>query len=251
MNADAAVTLAVRLADRLPESDVRVLAAAAVAGPSGLAAGRHRSASASLRAAYDEVGRLVAGGCPAEVLAGCLLGAARATAVERRGQQVDVVWTGPGSDVRTSRLTSAVVVDLIDSAREEILLVSYATHSEPAVAQALSVAAACGVMITLLFERTEDNPRFAYAGNSFPDLAARRVAWPIGHRSLGASMHAKVLVVDRTVALVGSANLTGYAMTTNLECGVLVKGGDTAERIHAHIEGLLERGELVVLSAHG
>ncbi len=37
-------------------------------------------------------------------------------------------------------------------------------------------------------------------------------------------MHAKVLVVDGSVALVGSANLTSRAMEQNLEIGVLVRG---------------------------
>lgn len=38
-------------------------------------------------------------------------------------------------------------------------------------------------------------------------------------------MHAKVQVVDRRTALVGSANLTGYGLERNLECGLLVTGG--------------------------
>lgn len=176
------MTLAVGLADRLPESEVRVLAAAASAGLSGLAAARQRAASAPLRAAYDEVGRLVAAGCPAEVLAGCLLGAARATAEERRRQQVDVVWTGPDSDVRTSRITSAVIVDLVDSARKEILLVSYATQTEPAVAVALHAAVDRGVEVTLLLERAEDNPAYRGASLVFPGVRARRLSWPAAHR---------------------------------------------------------------------
>ncbi len=64
-------------------------------------------------------------------LAGMLAGAAGAVTAARRRQQVQVVWTGPYSGVTTGRLTVAVVIELIDSARHEILLVSYATHSEP------------------------------------------------------------------------------------------------------------------------
>lgn len=247
MNADAAVTLAVRLADRLPESDVRILAAAVSSGASGLAAGRQRAASAPLRAAYDEVDRLIVDGCPAEILAGCLLGAARAIAEERRRQQIDVVWSGPDSEVRTSRLTSAVIVDLIESAREEILLVSYATQTEPAVAAALHAAAERGVAITLLLERVQDNPAYRGAGSVFAGVRARRLSWPAAHRLAGASMHAKILVIDRLTALVGSANLTGSAMDRNLECGVLIRGGEAPGRIHAHVMSQVDRGDLEVL----
>ncbi|WP_425454039.1 phospholipase D-like domain-containing protein [Nocardioides immobilis] len=49
-------------------------------------------------------------------------------------------------------------------------------------------------------------------------------------------MHAKVLVVDRRTALVGSANLTGHALERNLECGLLVRGGRS--KVHHHqVEG--------------
>jgi len=44
--------------------------------------------------------------------------------------------------------------------------------------------------------------------------------------------------------LVGSANITGAALGTNLECGLLVRGGSTAGSIRQHISGLVERHEL-------
>lgn len=91
------------------------------------------------------------------------------------------MWTGPDSDVRTSRLTSAVVVDLVESAGEEILLVSYATQSEPAVAAAARSAAERGIEVTHFLERVEDNPAYRGAGTVFAGVRA---------------MHAKVLVVD-------------------------------------------------------
>ena len=60
-------------------------------------------------------------------------------------------------------------------------------------------------------------------------------------------MHAKVVVIDGAAALVGSANVTGYAMARNLECGVLLRGGLVPRRIRAHVLSLLERGELEAL----
>jgi len=56
---------------------------------------------------------------------------------------------------------------------------------------------------------------------------------------LGASLHAKLLVIDYTSALVGSANITGAALGKNLECGLLVRGGGTARSLCQHVASLL------------
>ena len=145
------------------------------------------------------------------------------------------VWTGPESEGRHGRLTLAVVADLIDEARQEILLASYATIPGDTIQDALEDAADRGVGITLLLERNADNPNFSGRGDSFPGLTRRQLAWPADERPAGASMHAKVLVVDRRIALVGSANLTGSALERNLECGLLVRGGRVPALLAEHL----------------
>ncbi len=237
---------AARLADRLPPDDVRRLAEAALAGTEGLALARKRAGTGVLRGAVDEAARLLAAGTAPQLLAGALLGAGCAVAQERGRQRVDVVWTGPHSSVSASRLTSAVVVDLIDSAKEELLLVSYATQSEPTISAALVSAEQRGVAVTLLLERASDNPGYRGPRDPFPTLSARRLTWSIAARPGGASMHAKIIVVDSAAALVGSANVTGHAMAKNLECGVLIRGGLAPAEILAHVVSLVERGVLAV-----
>lgn len=74
-----------------------------------------------------------------------------------------------------SRLTAAAVIDLINAARTEILLVSYATHSEPSIKAALSAATARNVAVTLLAERHEDNPSYTAAGTPFSSLNMLRL----------------------------------------------------------------------------
>jgi len=243
---DPVAAKAARLADRLPISELELLAQACAAGADALAKLRQRSASGTVRTACDDSLRLIAIGNSPDKVAGAIIGAAVAVQRERGRQRVNAVWTGPDSWVASARLTSAVVVDLIKSATIEILLVSFATHSEPSVAAALHAAADAGGSITLLLERTADNPTYSGDSNPFPGLAARRLAWPSGQRESGsASMHAKLLVVDRRVALVGSANVTGHALAYNLECGLLVTGGPTPRRLHNHVDSLAERGCLV------
>jgi cardiolipin synthase A/B len=147
------------------------------------------------------------------------------------------VWTGPESDPGSGRLTLAVVADLIGQAQREILLATYATVPGEDIRQALHAAASRGVEITLLLERAEDNPGFRGLGNPFPGLTARRLTWPREARPAEASMHAKILVVDRRIALVGSANLTGHALERNLECGLLIRGGPVPSQLVAHLLG--------------
>jgi len=244
---DPVAVAAATLAGRLPAGEIGVLAAACAVSSDGLLRLKMRSPSGAVRGACDELSALIAAGHQATKVSGALLGAQAAVANERDRQQVDAVWTGPSSSVRTSRLTSAVVVDLIAAARTEILLVSYATQTEPHVDDALRVTVAeQGVDVTLLLERSVDNPRYTGRAEPFPGLPALRLSWPASRReSSSASMHAKLLVIDRAIALVGSANVTGHALAHNLECGLLVTGGPVPRMLHDHVDSLRERGHLV------
>jgi phosphatidylserine/phosphatidylglycerophosphate/cardiolipin synthase-like enzyme len=101
-----------------------------------------------------------------------------------------------------------------------------------------------GVSITLLAERHADNPGYSRAAKPFPGLDAIRLQWPAAERPQGAALHAKVIVVDDRIALVGSANLTSRAMEANLECGILIRGGPQPRAIRDHISGLFAAGRL-------
>ena len=57
-------------------------------------------------------------------------------------------------------------------------------------------------------------------------------------------MHAKCAIADGRIAFVTSANLTGAAMTENMELGLVVRGGDVPRRIAAHFNALIASGEL-------
>jgi cardiolipin synthase A/B len=122
--------------------------------------------------------------------------------------------------------------------------VSYATYTEPSIAAALSAAVARGVTVTLLAERHADNPSYTALGTPFPGLPALRLHWPADSRPPGASLHAKIIVVDDQVALIGSANLTSRAMESNLECGILIRGGPQPRAVRDHITRLYTAGLL-------
>lgn len=233
-------TAARRWADELPREFARQLAVALRTGPAALHALRSSAAALPASATAVRTAVLIAEEGDGPYAAGVLTG--RLDVLEER-PRITAVWTGPESDCDSGRLTLAVVADLIDEAQQEILLVSYASYPGERVRQALRAATDRGVAITLLLERNLDNPNFTGHGDPFPGLAARRLAWPASARPVGASMHGKVLIVDRRTALVGSANLTGHALERNLECGLLLRGGDVPARMADHllrVRGLVE-----------
>ena len=239
--------LAARLAAHLPLNDLEALAAAAINGADQVQRLRATTPSAVVRGACDDVLRILRRRGSEPFVAGALLGAARAVQQERERQKLDVVWTGPESPVTTTRLTSTVVTHLIDSAHQDLLLVSFATQAEPSIEAALQRASARGVILTMLLENPSDNPRYTTHDTPFARIRARRLAWPAQNRPRGASIHAKIIVVDRQTALIGSANLTGHALEKNLECGILLSGGPQPARIADHIIGLYETSHFMVI----
>jgi cardiolipin synthase len=230
--------VAAQVTRSLPAADVERLATAVAHGAAAVLALRGAAGSPQLRWACD----LVATVDVTSSLSGALRGAAAVRAEQQ--PSVDVVWGGPDSRIGGGRLTSAVITEALDAARTDVLVVGYAVHDEPSVVAALQAAVGRGVELTLLCERPADNPRFTGAEHPFPGLAARRLSWPGAARPTGTSLHAKVLVIDQRVALIGSANLTGAALGRNLECGVLITDGPVPRRIVQHVEDLAALGVL-------
>lgn len=232
-----------QIAERLPEADVVKLAAAAAEGVDAVRAFRGQAPASVLREACDQVAAQLRGSSSIYI-AGLLTGSVAAVRRARARQSLDVVWTGPESGVVASRLTAAAIIDLVGRARRELLLVSYATQTDPGLADALADAVRRGVEITLVTERHADNPAYFGRGVPFPGLRAVRLHWPASQRPQGASLHAKIIIVDDEIALITSANLTSRAMESNIECGILIRGGSQPRAIRDHIIGLRTSGVL-------
>ncbi len=238
--------VAARIALRLPGGVVQDIAAAAGRGEESLRLFAASASSAPVRHACVE---LLSGSSVDSRNWSVVETALRAAAAAVEAAQqvtVETVWTGPTSVETGHRFTSAVVLDLVDSARECVLLVSYATHDWPPLERALGRARDRGVHVVLVLERPQDNPSFHQWGVPFERLDVTRLAWPSDNRPTGSvSLHAKVLVVDHRAALVGSANLTDSAMDRNLECGVVIRGGPEPRRLWDHVMSLRDREVLV------
>jgi phosphatidylserine/phosphatidylglycerophosphate/cardiolipin synthase-like enzyme len=175
---------------------------------------------------------------------------------------VEPVLSGPtvaGVDMRD---TAVVFSTLMREARHEVLVTSFvagfARELLVPLAEFLEADPSRRAILVLNFQRGNDS-------TAEEDLAARRAdefwskQWPGGSRrpmlcydprglaegkAARATMHAKVVVIDRRKALVTSANLTARAQAENIELGLLVDHAPTSQRIAAYFDGLIAAGVL-------
>jgi phosphatidylserine/phosphatidylglycerophosphate/cardiolipin synthase-like enzyme len=165
----------------------------------------------------------------------------------RADQAIDIVWTGPQTPEVPVRLTRAVLVDVIRSATERLIIVSFAAYKVALVVDEVAAAADRGVDVRLILETSEaSGGRLDVdAADAFSSLGAAVSfwVWPTDQRPAlpagTAALHAKAAIADNHTALVTSANLTGLGMNENMELGLLVRGGPVPRRLAAHFAQLM------------
>lgn len=171
---------------------------------------------------------------------------------ERAEHCLEVVWTGPRSDVVPVRRIDQVLYQIIEASRNRLLIVSYAVYGVPLVLKAVNDAAARGVRVDLVLEfeghggEQDWDPLRALGAL---DARVRVFEWPLEQRPVLAAgrrgmIHAKCAVADSRSAIVSSANLTEYALDANMELGMLVEGVAVAADIDNHFRGLMDSGVL-------
>ena len=112
-----------------------------------------------------------------------LLTASEAEKNHRKGQPVELVWTGPEVGVVPLLRTEPVVLRVIDTACERLLVVSYAVFNIPRFCEALIRAADRDVAITIVVEspdRTEGRKAYRTLLALGPTVASRCgvFVWP-------------------------------------------------------------------------
>lgn len=156
-----------------------------------------------------------------------------------------LVVSGPTSAAVPVRLTSSVAVEVIRSARERVLLVSFAAYGVAEVVMELAEAAARGVSVDLVLESSiEQGGMLRGAGAGPFDALADRATfwhWPARNRRNGgrASLHAKIVLADAETVLLSSANFTDRGLSDNIEVGFLVRDRDTSGPLDAHFRHLM------------
>jgi phosphatidylserine/phosphatidylglycerophosphate/cardiolipin synthase-like enzyme len=189
-----------------------------------------------------------------QAVATALLSAASMEKSHREQQSVELVWTGPDVGVVPLRRTEQALLQVIASATERLLVVSYAVYHIPRVCDALVCAADRGVVIRIVVEspeRIEGQPAYNTLAALGPSVASRCgvYLWPLEQRAQDESgksgiLHVKCAVADGRWLFLSSANLTEYAFTLNMELGLLLTGGGLPEQIEAHFDRMIQMGVL-------
>lgn len=195
---------------------------------------------------------------PSEAAAAALRTAAICAERRHDRETAQLVWTGPATNSVPMRHTEQAVLEVIEDAKERVLVVSYAVYNIPRICEAIIEAAGRGCTIRLVIE----SPEPAEGKHAYDTLRALgpRVAsvcevyiWPSGSRPVDGKgrsglMHVKAVVGDGRKLFLSSANLTEYAFTTNMELGILITGGDLPQQVESHANNLIDHRVLTPVS---
>jgi len=144
----------------------------------------------------------------------------------RSTNEVSVVATGLSWVGGGTRSVEQTLISLITAASDEILVTAYSlTGGSSRVVDALAGAVSTGVRCVFVINRLDEQRNDIRA--SLLELMVRYpgIVTVYSFSNVASEgLHAKVVVVDRRVALVGSANLTFHGMTASHELGLLVRG---------------------------
>lgn len=161
------------------------------------------------------------------------------------------VWSGPAHALSDVRKTEQVLLDLIQTAQQQILLVSFAAYKIPSLLHALEQALARDVRIRFILENKKDSAgQLSHsADKAFETLkGATFYHWPLEKRPRNklenpAKMHAKC-AVSESAFLITSANLTQDAIEHNIELGVLHQDSEKAAALIRQFENLITQSIL-------
>ncbi|WP_077702788.1 DISARM system phospholipase D-like protein DrmC [Virgibacillus dokdonensis] len=169
--------------------------------------------------------------------------------IKRQGL-IELVWSGPSTDLVSIRHTEQVLKEVIDSARKRLFIVSFVAYELPSIVSSLNNAISRKVKIDILLEVSHEqggrvnNDSIKVMKEIIPSLNI--YVWDQYENKptdqfLGA-VHPKCAVSDGEVAFIISANLTKAAMEQNMELGVLIKDGKVPEKLDLHLDALITIG---------
>ena len=138
---------------------------------------------------------------------------------------IDIIATGQELNKEGVRAIEPVLEELINSANDEIQILTYTiSPSALYILKMLERKAEKGITVTLVVNRLEtfgENIKqwIKTNCNTYPHVRVVNFS-----KEDNRELHAKVIVVDRKKAIVGSANLSWGGMAGNYEIGVLIHG---------------------------
>ena len=183
-------------------------------------------------------------------------------ATEPLSHIIDLVLSGPSVTSCPTRTTKAVFSELVSGAKAEVIIVCYALYNGMTLLKPLAecmdsnrdLKARLILNISRNRNDTTDSSQLiaqfrnefskrTWPGDRLPELwyfpQALEMDW-----KARASLHSKVIVVDRKRLFISSANLTDAAHEKNIETGVILESSKNAERIVSYFESLADKGLL-------
>jgi phosphatidylserine/phosphatidylglycerophosphate/cardiolipin synthase-like enzyme len=189
----------------------------------------------------------------------CVLDAVLAERDARLGDDAHVVWTGPEGKTGWAEPTAAALQSIFRTAQREVLIAGYRfDHGADVLADLHGAMRERGVVVDV-FLHVEPPPQ----GTDAPQYLRGQVGtfllanWPkppfpriyIAPHALDwrahVSLHAKCVVADERVALVGSANFTQRGQERNIEVGARITSARFAGNLVAHFRAAVSDGVFV------
>ncbi len=172
----------------------------------------------------------------------------------KKQNKIELVWTGPESQIIPLRRTDQLLIELIQQTVQSLWIVSFAVYNIEEIISAIHDAIDRGVRVNIILE-TEQESGGRLSFDILPTLKRRlgeKVAffvWPDNKRPRSGNgatgiMHAKIAVFDSKVLLISSANITENALRLNMEMGLLITGNETPIKVEKLLIDLISRGEL-------
>lgn len=150
------------------------------------------------------------------------------------------VGTGPLSPHATM---TDIFISLLASAREQVTITTPYFAPDPPLLDAIVAASRRGVDLNIVFPHRNDSRIVGAIGRAYYPTMVR--AGVRIHEYCAGLLHAKTLVVDRRIALVGSANMDRRSLDLNFENNVLFESEALAGVVEAHQQRwLLDASEI-------
>lgn len=186
---------------------------------------------------------------------------------DRKARVGNLEWvvSGPSQDGVPTRSTGSVFRSMIHDAQSEVFLSSYSLANGPELLAALhgkmtSDRSFRVRMVLDLLRPYRDSSTHEALRTRFAD-DFRHKHWPwetlpevyyyprtlLPDPSERGVLHAKCVIIDRSVALVTSANLSKAAQERNIEAGIRIKDPDLATNLLDFFESLIQSKTLVKL----
>jgi cardiolipin synthase len=148
--------------------------------------------------------------------------------VSKQDKHVQITASGPDSDVPTIKFA---LLQAINLAEEEILITTPYFIPSKSIMDALLISTKSGVKVKLMVPNNSDSKLVnAAACSYYLDLLKSGVEI---YRYTKGFVHAKTMVVDNEIAIVGTANMDVRSFDLNFEVSAIVYDTEIAEQLKA------------------